>query len=151
MPAPLVTVKTCSGPAEAMFLKGFLEGYGIPAWDSSERMPSWLGRYSLLSRGVRLRVRQQDAAKAKKLLENPPEYVYKEEDYQQDGMMSPAVPFDPSITPEMCPLCGSANIVEWKSPWIVQALRNLFLLPSYSTWICRDCDWDSKRRPDAEH
>ena len=147
MKSPLVTIKKCSGQSEAAFLKAYLETHGLAVWDGAERMPSWLGRYSILSRGVSLRVRPQDADRAQQLLDHPPECELSED---EAGLTAMVMPFDPSSPPEKCPLCGSGNLVVWDTPWLIRKMNDILFLggahSSGHTWICRDCDWDSKRR-----
>lgn len=153
MPQPLVTVKTCSNAFESAFLKAYLEGNGIRTWDTGEQQKAWLGRYSMLARGTRIQVLPKDAARARKLLENPPEFHMPEEaeDETSGASEALALEFDEGGNLLKCPNCGSENIEELTtSPVVRLVLTILFLgLPllfsQKRAWICRDCDWDSHR------
>lgn len=144
----LVTVKQCSNPFEASFLQAYLENNGIRVHNSGDDLRSWTGRYSMLSRGIRLQVFARDAAKAKQLLEHPPENNDIEEEPasgepQESGVISGDL--------TRCPNCGSTNIEELRTPPLLRILSIIFLLGlpllfSRRAWICHDCDWDSSRR-----
>jgi len=149
MPQKLVTVKTCSNPVEAAFLKAYLEDNGIPASDGAEDARAWTGRYAAIGRGVRLRVAPKDAGRARDLLENPPLPEPGWEAAIAYGAEKPSAPrANEPIT--RCPNCGSANVAEAALPAPVRVLITVLflglpLLFRKVTYICRDCDWGSNR------
>lgn len=150
MKSSLVTVKRCSNPFESAFLKDYLERNGIPARDSGMELRAFTGRYGLLSRGCQVQVRPEDAARARALLEHPPENP---PDFAGQKGPAAAMPqYDASGTLLACPNCGSNKIEEITVSPFVRVISTILLLglpllmPRKRTWICRDCDWDSARR-----
>jgi len=150
----LVTVKHCSNPFEASFLQAYLENHGIRVHNSGDDLRSWTGRYSMLSRGIRLQVFARDAVKAEQLLENPPEHHGEEEETEsgeeETASGGPPETIAPNGDLTRCPNCGSTNIEELRTPPLLRILSIIFLLGlpllfSRRVWICRDCDWDSSR------
>lgn len=147
MQAKLATVKQCSDPAEAAFFANYLEENGIHVENSMEKMGAWSGRYSMLARGPVLRVYLKDASKARQLLRNPPPPIDEDYEFQTEA---PKTDWIPGEQPQACPCCGSVNIVSvpgnllWG--WLVSALTFGIAKPfGVPMWICRDCDWDSRR------
>jgi len=143
----LVTIKQCSDPAEAAFFADYLEQSGIHVENSVEKMGAWTGRYSMLSRGPVLRVYPKDAAKARELLKNPPPPV--DEDFGLQ-LEVPEQNWKPGEALHACPTCGSANIVSVPGNlligWLFYVLTLGIVKPfGEPMWICRDCDWDSRR------
>jgi len=144
----LITIKQCSDPAEAAFFANYLEENGIHAMNSAETMGAWTGRYSLLARGPVLRVQTKDAAKARRLLQNPPAPL----DEDMEVTYTPVVPdYKPGATLTQCPLCGSENIVALSGNNVLVWFMSLLSFGVYEPaadpmWVCRDCDWDSKRK-----
>lgn len=147
MATKLVTIKQCNDPAEAAFFAGLLEDQGIVVENTAEKMGAWTGRYSLLARGPRLRVHQKDAARARSLIANPPgvaDLLQEESDVEPEKGWTWEGPFT------QCPLCGSSNLHAVPANlllcWALTMLSFGFCRPSEETlWICRDCDWDSRR------
>jgi hypothetical protein len=148
MQQKLMTVKQCSDPAEAAFLANFLEENGIHVENSAEKMGAWTGRYSLLSRGPLLRVHPVDADKARRLLKNPPTIS----DAELERVSQPVeAEWDPDEVLKCCPLCGSEQIVSVSSSLLMDWVVNIVMLGMHKStnapmWICRNCDWDSRRR-----
>ncbi len=147
MASKYITVKQCSDYAEAAFLADYLTGNGIHVENSAEKMGAWSGRYSMLARGPVLRVDPKDAAKARKLLLHPPRV-----DEEKLGTINEVHEEDWNLDEELkhCPLCRSENIVRVPEnlilEWIVTLLTFGFhKMSGKSMWICRDCDWDSRR------
>ncbi|HOH31959.1 MAG TPA: hypothetical protein PLC40_19935 [Candidatus Hydrogenedentes bacterium] len=143
-----ISIKQCADYAEAAFLANYLQENGIRVENSAEKMGAWTGRYSMLSRGAVLRVDPKDAAKARKLLANPPKV--KDADLES---LSDVHEQDWTFEEELrrCPLCGSENIVRIPEhlflEWVVNMLTLGFCkLSGKPMWICRDCDWDSRRK-----
>jgi hypothetical protein len=150
MKTNLITVKQCSNPAEAAFFASYLEENGIHAVNSMETMGAWTGRYSLLSRGPVLRVHVRDIKKARALLANLPKPLEEDIEFTYDPVEVDFVPGDPL---KKCPLCGSENIVAVSGNnslvWLLSLLSFGFYEPAADPmWVCRDCDWDSRRRMD---
>ncbi len=149
MKSGLVTVKQCTNPFESAFLKDYLERNGIPARDTGAELRAFTGRYGLLSRGCRVQVRPEDAARARKLLERPPEAPL---GFAAYGVVEPAAPiFDVRGNLLRCPNCGSDNVEEVAISPIIRVLATVLLLglpllvARKRAWVCRDCDWDSTR------
>lgn len=154
MSKDLVTVKQCSSALESSFIKAFLENNGIKVWDTGDQQRSWTGRYSMLSRGARIMVLPGDAARARKLLENPPEFHIPEDEEEaadESGGTAPKMEFDEEGNLLRCPNCGADKIEELVSSPVVRWITVIILLglpllsPQKRTWICRACDWDSNR------
>lgn len=148
MKTNLVTVKQCSNPAEAAFFASYLEDNGVHAVNSAENMGAWTGRYSLLARGPVLRVHVRDVKKARALLANPPKPLEEDMDLNYTPVTVDYVAGEPLTK---CPLCGSQNIVAVSGNnalvWFMSLLSFGFYEPAADPmWVCRDCDWDSRRR-----
>jgi hypothetical protein len=144
----LVTVKNCQNAFESAFLKAYLVDNGIRTWDSGEEQSAWTGRYSMLSRGARLRVMPQDADRAKKLLEHPPKFPETDIAEEDDAPSKPAkVKMELGVDGALlwCPNCRSKNIEELAPSLLARLFAGLFGHEVSGTWICRDCDWDSHR------
>ncbi|HOC67347.1 MAG: hypothetical protein BWX80_03347 [Candidatus Hydrogenedentes bacterium ADurb.Bin101] len=142
-----ISIKQCADYAEAAFLANYLQENGIRVENSAEKMGAWTGRYSMLSRGPVLRVDPKDAARARKLLMNPPK-VDEEALEALNKVCEQDWTFDEEL--RRCPLCGSENIVRIPEhlllEWVVNMLTlGLCKLSGRPMWICRDCDWDSRR------
>lgn len=147
MQVKLVTIKQCSDPAEAAFFANYLEDNGIHVENSVEKMGAWTGRYSMLAKGPVLRVYPKDAVKARKLLQNPPKAIDEDFEFHLDA---PQTDWTPGEELHACPQCGSVNIVSVPGNLLVGWLFSILtfgIAKPYGTpmWICRDCDWDSKR------
>ena len=144
----LITIKQCDNPAEAAFFASYLEENGVHAVNTAETMGAWTGRYSLLSRGPLLRVETKDSAKARRLLQNPPAPL--EADIEAD--FTPSMPaYTPGGILTQCPLCGSGNIAALSGNTALIWFLSLIFFGVYEPttdpmWVCRDCDWDSKRK-----
>ncbi len=145
----LVTVKRCTNPFESAFLKDYLERNGIPARDTGMELRAFTGRYGLLSRGCQVQVRAEDAARARALLEHPPEAPL---DFAAQDTADIAAPlFDARGNLLRCPNCGSDNVEEITISPIIRMLAIILLLglpllvARKRAWVCRDCDWDSTR------
>lgn len=143
-----VTIKQCTDLAEAVFLTKYLRENGITVENTGEKMNAWTGRYALLSRGIQLRVNSNDIEKAKTLLAHPPKA-----DAKLLNAWAEKKPrhWNPTELLTQCPLCGSKNLACVKpSEWVNLSLSILTLglyKPHYTPlWICRDCDWDSRRK-----
>ena len=149
MKSGLVTVKQCTNPFESAFLKDYLERNGIPARDTGAELRAFTGRYGLLSRGCRVQVRAEDAARARKLLERPPEAPLDFAAYSAAEATAPL--FDARGNLLRCPNCGSDNVAEIAISPIIRMLAIILLLGlpllvgRKRAWVCRDCDWDSTR------
>jgi hypothetical protein len=63
----MVTVTTCSNPAEAMLLKSMLEANGIPAYVPEELTAQ--SAVDFAGSGIRVRVDDENLETAKKILE----------------------------------------------------------------------------------
>lgn len=143
-PTDLVTVQQCSNPFEAAFLKAYLQSEGVNAWFDGEDARGFTGRYSVVGRGVCLRVRKQDAKRARLLLEHVPEPPALDEDeetaeeiVEDNGSCVTAVP-----DPESCPNCGSTKIGRAKAPrWLMIVLLGLPALLRGNSWSCAACGW----------
>ncbi len=153
MSKDLIVVKRCSSALESSFVKAFLENNGIKAWDSGEEQRAWTGRYSMIARGARIMVLPGDAARARALLEHPPEFHAQEEDAEDAEGPGGAggMEFDEAGDLMRCPNCGSEKIEELASSPVVRWLTVVMLLGlpllfgRKRVWICRACDWDSTR------
>jgi hypothetical protein len=68
----MVTIQTCSTLPEAQVLQSYLEGSGIKCFlpDEMTLQTDWL--LSNAIGGVRLQVAEEDAERAKSLLQDPP-------------------------------------------------------------------------------
>ncbi len=147
MATKYISIKQCSDYAEASFLANYLEENGIPVENSAEKMGAWTGRYSMLSRGPVLRVAPQHVARARKLLVNPP----KSSDATLEKLSEVGEKeWDREEKLSACPLCGSQNIVSVSGNLLLGWLVGMLTLGYGKTadkplWICRDCDWDSRR------
>jgi hypothetical protein len=78
----MITVTTCSNPAEAMLLKSLLEANGIPAFVpdelSAQTAPNFTGS------GLHLQVADEHAETARKLLEEAEQAFPEEEGDNED-------------------------------------------------------------------
>ncbi len=142
-----VTVKQCRDYAEAAYLAGVLQDNGIQVENSAEVLGAWSGRYSLLSRGPVLRVDPKDVVQARALLRNPP--VIEETASEPEDACEQDWTYEEEL--QHCPLCGSENIVRVPEQLLLEWIVNLLTLGLYKfsgkpMWICRDCDWDSRRK-----
>jgi len=148
MATRFVTVKQCRDYVEAAYLAGVLQDNGIQVENSAEKMGAWSGRYAILSRGPVLRVDPKDLSRARKLLLSPPKVDEAaleslNEVCEKDWTYEENLPH--------CPLCGSENIVRVPEQLLLEWIVNLLTLGLYKfsgrpMWICRDCDWDSRRK-----
>lgn len=126
----LVTVGTFAAPWEARLAQARLATEGIDSMVADENVGSLYG--GGVVGGIKLRVREDEAARATELLarESPiPEiYLVTEEDARQPR----------------CPSCRSDNI--WSDPW---ALPDLWL---GRRWTCRHCGaaWREGTMPEGE-
>ena len=63
----MISVTTCSNPAEAMLLKSLLEANGIPAYVPEELTAQ--AAVNFAGEGIRVQVDEENAAAARKVLE----------------------------------------------------------------------------------
>lgn len=140
-PSDLVVAQMCANTFEAAFLKAYLESEGVEAWFDGEDSRGFTGRYSVVGRGVALRVRKQNAKRALLLLEHipdPPEYDEGEDVAFEESEASAA----PAPAPESCPNCGSASIARSNIPrWLMIVLLGLPALFRDESWCCSACGW----------
>ena len=149
MQSDLVVVKECASAVEASFIASYLETNGIRVHNSADDMRAWTGRYSQISRSAKLRVFRQDAARARQLLENPPQLPETPDDPDMPDVQN--VLIEQGVELESCPICGSKNIESYAHEGLFSLLFSLLSLGLYkasgeTVWVCRDCDWDSNRR-----
>lgn len=129
----LVTVGTFVAPWEARLAQARLATEGIDSMIADENVGSLYG--GGVVGGIKLRVREEEAARAAELLacESPiPEiYLVTEEDAQQPR----------------CPSCRSVNIVSY--PWPLSGLSDLWL---GRRWTCQRCGaaWREGEMPEGE-
>lgn len=147
MATKMVTIKHCNDPAEAAYFAGLLADHGIVVENSAEKMGAWTGRYSLMARGPLLRVHPKDADRARSLIMNAPADVESE---VGEYAAEPEAAWQSEGPFTHCPLCGSENLHVVPASlllcWALTMLSFGFCRPSEETlWICRDCDWDSRR------
>jgi hypothetical protein len=123
----LITVATCSYPAEAYLLQSKLDSEGI--WstvvDAETVTMNWL--YSNAIGGVKLKVREEDAPQAKELLQT-------ENDHLSDSL--------PSDEQDRCPNCSSTRVGFEKFNRKLAFLTWLLWVPLpfwRNKWVCRDC------------
>jgi hypothetical protein len=139
--APSRRLKYCASVFEAAFLKEYLVSNGVEAWYDGEDSLGFTGRYSILARGVALRVRPGDFARAVKLLKSMPELLPEEEPEEAvDDDAEQRV----GATPPACPNCGSENTGQPRPPrWLVFLLIGLPLLLG-GGYVCGECGWTWK-------
>ena len=125
----LVTIATFSQAPQAHVLRGRLESEGIPAFlaDENTVTANWL--YSTAVGGVKLQVREADAARAREVLgleEAAPE------DEEEDAEPDPT-----------CPQCGSPNVsyTRYATRWVFASwlLLGFPLLFIKGKWSCGNC------------
>lgn len=136
---PSTSVHTCANPFEAEFMKSYLAGHGVTAWFDGEDSLGFTGRYGVLGKGVALRVRPGDAARARALLADRPSPDAGWEgtpDEAQEEMEEAAA------RPGACPNCESPRIGPGAPPrWLDRALLGLPRRLAAGTWHCADCGW----------
>jgi hypothetical protein len=79
----MITVATCSNPAEAMLLKSLLEANNIPAYSPDELTAQSAPHFS--GSGIRLQVDEQHAEAAKRLLEEAESSFASDEENADDA------------------------------------------------------------------
>lgn len=79
----MITVATCSNPAEAMLLKSLLEANDIPAFLPDELTPQTALDFS--GSGLHLQVAEEHAETARQLLEEAQETSDEEEEDEDDA------------------------------------------------------------------
>lgn len=79
----MITVATCSNPAEAMLLKSVLEANDIPAYVPDELTAQSAPNYT--ASGLHLQVAEEHADTARRLLEDAQASVANEDDEDEDA------------------------------------------------------------------
>ena len=129
----LITVKTFTYPHEAYVIRGRLESEGIETFMQDEMTVQVHNFYSNAVGGVKLQVREKDAAQAREILGL-------QQENEQDVLI---VRKDTIANETTCPFCSSENIAKGKKanwltliPYVVIG----FIFPVYKkTFTCFDC------------
>ncbi len=138
-PNKLVTVATFDGVEEAHICKGKLQAEGVPCFLADEHVISVIRYYSWALGGVKLKVRESDAAKAAAIL-----------GINQNGSAQLAK----SIS-ENCPRCNSTDI--WREPlfdlFLPLLVSLIFLMLTElprpllgRRRYCKRCDYEWRKR-----
>lgn len=151
-PVPMVHLITCKDPIQAEFFKSFLAAEGLHVHLSNDR-PGWTGRYSTLSRGVRLEIPQQELTRARALIKEAESGKYaltEAELIAAAGVEEDADAPDAPYRPKACPGCGSGNVRKLRKGGLLYLLINLLFLGMLwmltpDTWACSDCGWEWTR------
>lgn len=148
MKKEFVSFLKCADAAEAAFYTDYLAARGIPVTNTIETMRAWTGRYAQLSGKPVLRVQKEYVAEARKLLKEVPEADYSEMEQLAEKQAETWLETD---TLDHCPLCGSSKIDSIPAGSLAGWLVWLFSLGLFKPdgtpfWVCRDCDWDSRRK-----
>lgn len=149
MAVKYVTIEYCKDPMQAEFLKSYLVTNGVRAKLSNEDRLGFTGRYSVMSRGVKLTVPEDQAEEARGLIAEAEagRHALTDEDldaFAEGELEDYEAP--PSYVPTECPNCAASDIQEdtpAPATWIV--LNILFLgipwLFHKPSWSCRSCGW----------
>ena len=129
----MLTVATFSKPEEAHMLRLRLEAGGVPAYIQDENMvqTDWL--YSNAIGGVRVQIDEDDADRAKEILQDP------------------GIEAEPAQMPA-CPDCASTNTAPDELPrrlsFLSMMLAGIPFLFSKTRWKCTDCKhvWNEKNK-----
>jgi hypothetical protein len=129
----LVPIARFDLSAEAHLAKSVLEGAGIDCTLVDEEIVSLDWFYSLMMGGIKLCVRQSEAALARDLLTSAP---------SQDSPEAPMESVEEERRPP-CPHCGSADVIH-ERVWHRFAMGSLFVLGipipiQRNGWKCRKC------------
>ena len=127
----MLTIATFSKPEEAHMLRLRLEAGGVPAYIQDENIvqTDWL--YSNAIGGVRVQISEDDAGRAKEILQDP------------------GIGTDPMGMPA-CPKCFSTNTEPDGAPrklsFLSILLAGIPFLVSKTRWRCADCSHAWKER-----
>jgi hypothetical protein len=129
----MLTVATFSKPEEAHMLRLRLEAGGVPAFIQDENMvqTDWL--YSNAIGGVRVQIDEDDADRAKEILQDP------------------GIEAEPVGMPS-CPKCSSTKTAPDELPrrlsFLSMMLAGIPLLFSKTRWRCSDCQhvWNERNK-----
>lgn len=148
MKSGYVTLIKCADPGEAAFLADYLAEHGIPCINTSDNLKFRAGRYYCVNIHPEIRVYAHHVHDAIALLRNLPEANVEEMERLADLQ---AESWAENATLHHCPLCGSEEIESKVSGSLAGWLFWLLTLGLYQPdgrplWICRDCDWDSRRK-----
>jgi len=134
----MLTVATFSKPEEAHMLRLRLEAGGVPAYIQDENMvqTDWL--YSNAIGGVRVQIDEEDADRAKEILQDP------------------GIEGEPVGMPA-CPKCSSTNTAPDELPrrlsFLSLMLSGIPFLFSKTRWRCTQCThaWNEKNKENASN
>lgn len=148
MKSSYVTLIKCADAGEAAFYADYLAQHGIPSLNTAEQLKSWSGRYSQMNRKPVIKVQPEHAQQARKLLEELPETNEEEMDALANRQ---AERWETNSLLHHCPLCGSEHVEAITSgslpAWILWLCSlGLYKPDGAPMWVCRDCDWDSRRK-----
>lgn len=103
---PFVTIRICHEMTEAQVLRGLLEQHGIPTIIDNEHVSSVIPSFAA-SMTLPVKVRSEDAQRAKLLLDNVQPLINNEPRYL--------------LELEECPACGSSRILQYSAflPWLL--------------------------------
>jgi tetratricopeptide (TPR) repeat protein len=123
----LVTVETYSFPAQAHVARGRLEAEGIPAFVMDEGVVTAQWLYSNAVGGVKVRVREGDVERARRVLGG---------EYEEEANVGEVEP--------QCPSCGSTNVryeqFAKRAVFGSQLLLGIPLPFVKRVWKCRECE-----------
>lgn len=140
-PLPVLTViRTVDHPTEADLIKARLEAAGIPVFLKNYETinANWL--YANALGGIQVVVREEDAPRARQILDEEPEMVASVEEL-------PTAPGEDVVEAEVviCPRCGSTHVHYEKYNYRLFFLSMLILslpLPfKKGEWVCEDCGY----------
>ncbi|NLN94032.1 MAG: hypothetical protein GX130_12100 [Candidatus Hydrogenedens sp.] len=148
MTSGYVTLIKCADPGEAAFYADFLAEHGIPTINTSDNLKFRAARYYCVNMHPEIRVHAHQVQDALALLRELPEANVDEMERLAE---LEAESWTENTPLQQCPLCGSEEIEAKVSGKLAGWLLWLFTLGIYKTegqplWICRDCDWDSRRK-----
>lgn len=129
----MLTIATFSKPEEAHMLRLRLEAGGVPAYIQDENMvqTDWL--YSNAIGGVRVQIEEEDADRAKEILQDP------------------GIEGEPVGTPA-CPKCSSTDTAPDELPrrisFLSMLLAGIPFLMSKTRWKCTHCGhvWNERNK-----
>lgn len=135
----LVTVAAFDHPYRAQFARMRLDAEGIESFLLDENIVTMNPMFAVGVGGIKLQVRESDAARAAEILGQKP--------IPEESVVD--TPEEESMTPP-CPECNSSNVCFKKTPSFLVFLSLLLLglpLPFLQKkWICRRCgfSWEAK-------
>lgn len=149
----LVTIAVFLTPNRADFARSVLEANGIRTFLRGDNLATVAPHIGLIDHGVQVQVAQEDADRARDVLQAESDLDAEELEALAEGPLVDDVPHPARMAPTQCPTCGSRAIEEVRPPHVVWVLMNtVFLgLPAISRalglpkrlWTCRECgqDW----------